>query len=274
MVAGYDKYFQIARCLRDEDLRADRQPEFTQLDVEMSFVEMDDILRRHRGADGGGVSEVHRRRRFRCHCRACATPRPCCKYGSDKPDLRYGLEIVEFSDLAAANRIQVFQDAIAAGGKVRGLNVEGAAEKFSRKGLDELTEYVSQFGAKGLAWIKVEADKFTSPIEKFLPAAVQATLRQRLNAAAGDLLLFVADKEDVVCPGARQLRTHLAATLEAVGPDRSRISRSPGCCDFPSFIWDDEEKRWAANHHPFTAPKDEDLAKLESDPGSVRRQGV
>jgi aspartyl-tRNA synthetase len=268
MVSGYDKYFQIARCLRDEDTRADRQPEFTQLDLEMSFVEIDDVL----NVIEGLTAEVFQQ------CLGVTVPLPLprlkyadamLKYGSDKPDLRYGLEIVELSDLAAETQFKVFQDAVASGGKVRGLNAKGAAEKFSRKGLDQLTEFVGQYRARGLAWVKVEADKFASPIEKFLPAAVQQTLRQRFGAGPGDLLLFVADKEEVVCQSLGALRSHLAATLGLVDPNR-RDFKIVWVVDFPSFTWDDEEKRWAANHHPFTAPRDEDLAILESDPAKVR----
>ncbi|HTU91919.1 MAG TPA: aspartate--tRNA ligase [Gemmataceae bacterium] len=268
MVAGYDKYFQIARCLRDEDLRADRQPEFTQLDLEMSFVEQNDVLTVIEGL----IAAIFQR------CAGAAIPLPLprlqyeevmLKYGSDKPDLRFGLEIAELSDLAAQTTFKVFQDAVASGGKVRGLNVSGGAEKFSRKGLDQLAEFVGQFGAKGLAWIKIEADKFASPIEKFLPAAVQTELRQRFKAGAGDLLLIVADKEEVVCQSLGALRTHLATTLGLIDPSRQEF-KAAWIVDFPSFIWDDEEKRWAANHHPFTAPRDEDLALLEKEPGKVR----
>lgn len=268
MVAGYDKYFQIARCLRDEDLRADRQPEFTQLDLEMSFVEQSDVL----AVIEGLIAAVFQ------SCAGVSIPLPLprlqyeevmLKYGSDKPDLRFGLEIVELSDLAPQTTFKVFQEVASSGGKVRGLNVSGGAEKFSRKGLDQLAEFAGRLGAKGLAWIKVEADKFTSPIEKFLPAEVQTALRQRLKAGAGDLLLIVADKEEVVCQALGALRTHLAATLGLVDPSR-RDFKAAWIVDFPSFIWDAEEKRWAANHHPFTAPRDEDLPFLESDPAKVR----
>jgi aspartyl-tRNA synthetase len=268
MVSGYDKYFQIARCLRDEDLRADRQPEFTQLDLEMSFVERDDVL----DVTDRLTAEVFQK------CLGVTIPLPLprlkyadamLKYGSDKPDLRYELEIVELSDIAAQTEFKVFQDAIALGGKVRAINVKGAAEKFSRKGLDELTEYAKRGGAKGLAWMKVEKDKFTSPIEKFLPAAFQAILRQRLSATAGDLVLFVADKEDVVAQSLGAVRVQLAQVLKLVDPAKKDF-KIAWVLDFPSFTWDEEEKRWAANHHPFTAPMDEDLPKLESDPGSVK----
>src|SRR5262249_15841364 len=149
------------------------------------------------------------------------------------------------------------------------LNAAGAADKFSRKGLDELGEQVKRSGAKGLAWIKVEAEKFTSPIEKFLPQAVQHSLRERLAGKAGDLLLIVADTEDIVCQALSNLRLHLANVLKLVDSNKPDYGVA-WVIDFPSFIFDEEEKRWAANHHPFTAPMDEDLAKLESDPGSVR----
>jgi aspartyl-tRNA synthetase len=262
MVAGYDKYFQIARCLRDEDLRADRQPEFTQLDLEMSFVEMDDVFRVIEGLTAAVFMQ----------CLGVTVPLPLprlryedvlLRYGSDKPDLRYGLEIQELSDLAAQTEFSVFRGALEAGGKVRALNVKGAADKFSRKGLDELAEVVKRFKAKGLAWLKVEAEKLNGPIEKFLPPAVQQGLRQRLGAQPGDLLLFVADSEDVVCQALGNLRAHLAAVLKLYDPDRPDY-KIAWVCDFPSFLWDEEEKRWVANHHPFTAPMDEYLPVLRA----------
>jgi aspartyl-tRNA synthetase len=268
MVAGYDKYFQIAHCMRDEDLRADRQPEFTQLDLEMSFVEMDGVFEVIEGL----TAEVFQR------CIGVSVPLPLprlkyadamLKYGSDKPDLRFGMEIVDLTDLAPQTTFSVFQTTAAGGGVVRALNAKGAADKFSRKGLDELTEFVKRYNAKGLAWAKVEAEKLNSPIEKFLPPPVQQTLRERLGAAAGDLLLFVADKEDVVCQALGSLRNHLAGVLKLIDPEK-REFKILWVIDFPSFIWDEEEKRWAANHHPFTAPMDEDLPKLESEPGKVR----
>jgi aspartyl-tRNA synthetase len=191
------------------------------------------------------------------------------RYGSDKPDLRYGLEIVDIGDIAAQSDLKVFRGTLEAGGKVRGINVKGAADKFSRKGLDELEQVVKRSNAKGMAWVKVEADKLTSPIEKFQPTPVQQSLRQRMAAEPGDLLLFVADKEEVVCQSLGTLRTHLASQLKLFDP-AARVFKIAWVLDFPSFIWDEEEKRWAANHHPFTAPMDEDLAKLEIDPASVR----
>jgi aspartyl-tRNA synthetase len=267
MIGGLDRYFQIVKCFRDEDLRADRQPEFTQLDLEMSFVETDDVLRVIEGL----TADVFQ------GCLGITIPLPLprlryedamLRFGTDKPDMRYGMEIVELTDLAPQTEFKVFQGAVETGGKVRGLNVKGGVEKFSRKGLDELGVFVQRLGAKGLAWIKVESEKLTSPIEKFLPASVQPLLRQRLAAAPGDLLLLVADTEDVVCQALGTLRTHLAATLKLYDPARLDF-KIAWILDFPLFTFDAEEKRWAANHHPFTAPRDEDLAKLESNPGSV-----
>jgi aspartyl-tRNA synthetase len=271
MVAGYDRYFQIARCLRDEDLRADRQPEFTQLDLEMSFVEQDDVL----GVIEGLTVEVFRR----CVGVEIPTPLPrisyaeaMLRYGSDKPDLRYGMEIADVTDLADQTEFRVFRDVVAAGGKVRGLNAKGAAGRFSNTDLKpkgKLSAFVEQYGAKGLAWFKVEGGKLTSTIEKFVPAAVQEALRQRTGAEDGDLLLFVADKEDTVCSALGGLRAHLASVLKLYDPDGKTFAIA-WVVDFPMFTWDEEEKRWAANHHPFTAPKDEDLPALESEPGRVK----
>jgi aspartyl-tRNA synthetase len=298
MVAGYDKYFQIARCLRDEDLRADRQPEFTQLDLEMSFIEMDDLFEVIEGL----IAEVFQR------CVGVTIPLPLprlryadamARYGSDKPDLRFGLEIVDITDLAQQTEFKVFQDIVAAGGKVRGLNVKGAADKFSRANIEkDLTAIVTGFKAKGLSWLKVEGDKLTGSIAKFVQGASQQALISGMQATPGDLLLFVADKtEDVVCQALGALRSHLAVQLKLYTnwwdrkkqhedeQDKRRKEGKPlqppftltaddfkiaWVVDFPSFTWDEEEKRWAANHHPFTAPRDEDLAILESKPGEVK----
>ncbi len=271
MVAGYDKYFQIARCLRDEDLRADRLPEFTQLDLEMSFVEMDDIFRVIEGL----TVDVFQK----CLGVTIATPLPrlryddvMLKYGSDKPDLRYGLEIVDISGLAQRTTFKVFHDLLAKGGVVRGINAKSAADKFSNTELKpggKLTEYLTTYGAKGLAWMKMEGDKLTSSIEKFFPADVQAELKAAMNAEPGDLLLFVADTHDTVCAALGALRTHLAAQLKLYDNTKPDY-KIAWVVDFPSFMWDADEKRFAANHHPFTAPMDEDLAILESDTGKVR----
>jgi aspartyl-tRNA synthetase len=266
MVGGFDKYFQIARCLRDEDQRADRQPEFTQLDLEMSFVEQDDVF----GMVEGLTAEVFR------HCLGVEVPLPLprlsyaeamCHYGSDKPDLRYGLEIVDVTDLAIQTEFRVFREVASSGGAVRALNVRGAAGRFSNTDLKpggKLAGVAEQAGAKGLAWLKAEAEGFTSPVEKFIPAPVQAELRQRLAAEPGDLLLFVADeKEERVATVLGVLRTHLAGVLGLVDPAKKEF-RLAWVVDFPSFLWDAEEKRWVANHHPFTSPRDEFFELLTS----------
>jgi aspartyl-tRNA synthetase len=269
MMAGFDKYYQIARCLRDEDPRADRQPEFTQLDMEMSFVDMDDVF----AVVEGLVADIFRK------CLNVTVPLPLARlpyedamlrYGTDKPDLRYGLEIVELSDLTARTDVPFFRNALAAGGKVRGINAKGAAEKFSRKALDELDRYAKQFNARTLVAAKVEADKLTSSIAKFLSPELQQELRTQLVAAPGDLLvLLAADTEDAVCQSLGAVRQQLAGTLKLIDPAKKEF-KATWVVDFPSFLWDEEEKRWVANHHPFTAPRDEDLDRLESDPGSVR----
>jgi aspartyl-tRNA synthetase len=264
MVAGYDRYFQIAHCMRDEDLRADRQPEFTQLDVEMSFVEHDDVLKVIEGL----VVEVFRQ----CLGVEIQVPLPrltyteaVLRYGSDKPDLRYGLEIVDISDLAAQTEFSVFRDVTARGGKVRCINSRGMAGRVSNTDLKpggKMADFVGRAGGKGLAWLKAEAEGFSSTIVKFFPAPVQQALRERTTATAGDLLLVVADeKEAVVASVLGALRTHLAAMQALVNP-ASRDFKVAWVVDFPSFLWDAEEKRWVANHHPFTAPQDQYLELL------------
>ena len=273
MVAGYDKYFQIARCLRDEDLRADRQPEFTQLDVEMSFVNQDDVMKVIESL----AVEVFEK----CVAFKLATPFPRISYseamrrfGSDKPDLRFGMEIVELSDIAPRTEFRVFKDAIEQGGKLRAICAKGAAAKFSNTDLKaggRISEFAINQGGKGVAWLKAEAGKFVSSIEKFFPADVQAELRTRLNVEDGDLILMVADKEDIVCSSLGALRLHVAQQIGLLD-NLKGVFNVCWVVDFPSFIHDAEEKRWVANHHPFTSPRVEDLHKLESDPASVIAQ--
>ncbi|MBO0701025.1 MAG: aspartate--tRNA ligase, partial [Zavarzinella sp.] len=299
MVAGYDKYFQIARCLRDEDTRADRQPEFTQLDMEMSFVEMDDVFRVVEGL----VADIIEKCvgvKVKLPLPRMAYAEAMAKYGSDKPDLRFGMEIVDVTDIAGKSEFGVFKNAVAAGGMVRALNAKGAADKFSNTALKpggELPKVAETYKAKGLAWMKYEGDKFTGTIEKFFPEPVKQSLKERLGVQAGDLLLFVADKEAVVCDALGALRTHLASALklyrnwweekaewEAAEEKKAKSEKRAArpfvfrpehfnllwVVDFPSFIWDDEEKRWVALHHPFTSPRDEDLQHLESEPARVK----
>jgi aspartyl-tRNA synthetase len=271
MVAGYDRYYQIARCLRDEDLRADRQPEFTQLDVEMSFVEQDDVIRIMEGL----TADIFKQ----CLGVTIPTPLPrigyadaLLRYGSDKPDLRFGLEIQDIGDIAAESDFTVFKSVLAAGGVVRGINAKGAAATFSNSALKpggELPKVVETYKAKGLAWMKFEGDKFTGSIEKFFPDAVKAKLKERLDVQPGDLVMFVADKESVAADSLGALRVYLGNKLGLIDPAKKTFAFA-WVVDFPMFGYDEEEKRWVANHHPFTAPRDEDLASLETDPGKVR----
>ena len=271
MISGFDKYFQIARCLRDEDLRADRQPEFTQLDVEMSFVEQDDVM----GVMEGLAADIFKT----CLGVEVPTPFPRMKYadamlryGSDKPDLRFGIEIVDVGPIAVEGEFTVFKDVLTAGGVVRGVNAKGAAAKFSNTALKpggELPKVVETYRAKGLAWMKYEGGKFTGSIKKFFPDAVKAKLKAAMGVEEGDLVLFVADKEAVVCDALGALRVYLANKLGLIAPDRKDF-KFLWVVDFPMFTWDEEEKRWAANHHPFTAPRDEDLHLLETEPGTCR----
>jgi aspartyl-tRNA synthetase len=270
MIAGYDKYFQIAHCLRDEDLRADRQPEFTQLDLEMTFVEMEDVF----AVIEGLSAEIFKR----CLDIKIELPLPrlsyadvMLRYGSDKPDLRFGLEIQDVSAFVKDCTFKVFLDTLEKGNLVRGINVKGAADKFSNTDLKpggKLAEFVGRYGAKGLAWFKVEDTKLASSLEKFFPKATQDRLRELMKAEPGDLLLFVADTEGVVCQALGNLRIHLANTLKLFDPE-APVYKLAWIVDFPLFIRDEEEKRWAANHHPFTAPRDLDLDKLEGDTGRV-----
>ena len=299
MVAGYDRYFQIAKCLRDEDLRADRQPEFTQLDVEMAFVERDDVLSLIEGL----MAELIEKSvgvKISLPIPRMAYAEVVAKYGSDKPDLRFGLEIVDVTDIAGESEFKVFTDAVAAGGVVRAINAKGAAAEFSNTALKpggELPKVAETYKARGLAWMKYEGGKFVSSIEKFFPDALKARLKERLGVEANDLLLFVADKEPVVADALGGLRTYLGAKLklyrnwweekaefDAAEEERAKKEKRPPrpfavrpehfrllwVIDFPMFAFDDEEKRWAAIHHPFTAPRDEDLPHLENEPGKVR----
>jgi aspartyl-tRNA synthetase len=299
MVSGYDKYFQIAKCLRDEDLRADRQPEFTQLDVEMSFVERDDVLSLMETL----AAEILKT----CVGVTITTPFPrlsyaevMAKYGSDKPDLRFGLPIVDVTDIAGESDATFMKDAIAAGGVVRAINVKGAADKYSNTQLKpggELSKVAATYQAKGVAFMKAEGDKLTGGVEKLFPDALKAKLKERLGVQPGDLLLFIADKEAVVSDSLGGLRSHLGAALklyrnwwdEKADFDKAeeeaakKEKRAPKpfqlrpdhfnflwVVDFPMFAFDDCEKRWVAIHHPFTAPMDADLDTLEAEPGKAR----
>lgn len=270
MIAGYDRYVQVARCFRDEDLRADRQPEFTQLDVEMSFVESDDVM----GIIDGLVVKMAKD----ILNLDVDTPLPRMTYdeamerfGHDAPDLRFGMELIDCTDLAAEVDFRVFRSVADSGGRVRGLNAKGAAANYSRKGIDELTDYVIQdFGAKGLAWFKVEeARKLASPIAKNFDNAILNRIADRMEAETGDLLLFVADKWEVTCKALYGLRKRLGAELKLYNPSAMHFS---WVVEFPMFAFDEEEQQWTAMHHPFTAPRPQDLDLLDSDPGKCRAQ--
>jgi aspartyl-tRNA synthetase len=268
MVAGFDRYFQIARCFRDEDLRANRQPEFTQLDVEMSFVQDEDVI----GTMEHLVAALHKE----FNGEELPLPLPRIEYhdamerfGVDRPDYRYGMELNDLAELAGQTDFKVFAQALDAGGRVRGICAPGGGAKYSRKDLDELTEYAKGFGAKGLVWLKVEAETMTGPTAKFFPAEVQAALRTKFDAKAGDLILIVADTQAVTSQALANLRIRLAAELNLYDPKTFHYS---WIVRFPLFGWDADEGRFVAEHHPFTMPLPEDLPLLDTDPAKVRAQ--
>ncbi|MFO1042568.1 MAG: aspartate--tRNA ligase [Planctomycetaceae bacterium] len=268
MVAGYDRYFQLAKCFRDEDLRADRQPEFTQIDVEMAFVQQEDILTTIDGLMARLVKTL-RGTELKLPLPRLTHREVMERFGSDKPDLRFGLELIDLGDIAGACDFGVFKTTIANGGRVRGFCVSQAAEKYSRKQIDELTEFVKQYGAKGLAFFRVKEGELDSPIAKFFSAEHQQAMIARFGAKPGDLLFCVADTFKVSCAALSALRNRLARELNLFDPQELKIA---WVLDFPMFQWNDEEKRWDAEHHPFCQPVDEDIPLLETDPGQVRAQ--
>ncbi|MDD4269320.1 MAG: aspartate--tRNA ligase [Pirellulaceae bacterium] len=270
MIAGYDRYVQIARCFRDEDLRADRQPEFTQLDLEMAFVDANDVI----GVIDGLMARLARE----LLGIELSLPLPRMTYdeamerfGHDAPDLRFGMELVDVSDLAATADFRVFRETVASGGKVRGLNAKNAADRYSRKGIDELTGYVTgDFGAKGLAWFKVgDERRLASPIAKNFSDETLARIAERMQAEPGDLLLLIADKWEVTCKALNGLRRRLGAELELYQPGQMHFS---WVVEFPMFEYDREEACWAAMHHPFTSPRPQDRAMLAGEPEKCRAQ--
>lgn len=259
MVAGCDRYFQIVRCFRDEDLRADRQPEFTQIDVEMSFVEAEDVRREIEGLTVHVFREtlgVELPTPFRCLTWHQAMNR----YGSDKPDLRFGMELVDVSEAVRGSGFQVFAGAVAGGGRVKAITVKGQAG-MSRRDLDSLVELSKSFGAKGLAWLALTGEGVKSPIAKFLSETELAALLGAAGAETGDLVLLVADSWEVASVTLGQLRLELARRLSLADPKRLEIL---WVVEFPLLEWDKDEKRWVAMHHPFTSPLDEDLPLLEA----------
>jgi len=268
MVSGFDRYFQVARCFRDEDLRANRQPEFTQLDVEMSFVEFEDVLATMEGL------VVAIAREFSGEAPALPLPRldyhdAMERYGNDRPDLRYAVELVDVADLAGETDFKVFQNAREQGHRIRGLCAPGGGTRYSRKDIDGLTEFAATFGSKGLVWLKVEAETLTGPTAKFFGPETQAGLRERFGARAGDLILIVADSQAVTSQALTNLRSRLAAELSLYDPTAYHYS---WVVRFPLLAWDAEEGRFAAEHHPFTMPLPEDLPLLDTEPAKVRAQ--
>jgi len=267
MLSGVDRYFQIARCYRDEDQRADRQPEFTQIDVEMSFADEDAVMR-----VAEGITRAVYRRTIGYEV-PDAIPRmgyaeAMSRYGSDKPDVRFGLEMADVTDIAAQSEFKVFRAVVEQKGIVSAINVKGGAN-FSRKQVDDMTPFVAQYGAKGAAWMKVTEKGLEANIAKFFGPGVQGALRERLKAQVGDLLVFVADQPDVVYQSLGNLRLKLGNDLKLI--DRSKFAFL-WVVNFPLLAWDEEEKRWVANHHPFTSPVFEDLDLMLSggDPARIR----
>jgi aspartyl-tRNA synthetase len=267
MMAGYDRYVQVARCFRDEDLRADRQPEFTQLDVEMAFIDSDDVM----GIIDGLVQKVAKQELkldVKLPLPQMTYDEAMERFGHDAPDLRYGLELVDCTDLAAKSDFRVFSSVAGSGGRVRAINAKKGGEHYSRRGIDSLTEYVAQFGARGLAWFKVENDgTLASTIAKNFKPELLKEFATRLKAEPGDLLLFVADTWKVTCKALYALRTKIAAEMKLYDPKTMHFS---WVVEFPMFDYDEEEKRWVAMHHPFTSPRDQDFTLLATDPGACR----
>ncbi|MFQ7301376.1 MAG: aspartate--tRNA ligase, partial [Beduini sp.] len=265
MIAGFEKYYQIARCFRDEDLRADRQLEFTQVDVEMSFMNTDEILAVCEGMMAKVMKDV----------KGVELPLPLPRmtwqeamerYGIDKPDIRFGLELVNLNETVKEVDFIVFKSALEANGHVKGINVIGQAGNYSRKALDKLTDIAKTYKAKGLAWMKVNQDKAEGPIAKFFNEEQTQSLFEAMNAHDGDLLLFVADaKYEVVCDALAALRNHLGKELNLYDPEAFAFL---WVTDFPMFEYDDETQRFYAKHHPFTRPKESDLDLIEKDPAN------
>jgi aspartyl-tRNA synthetase len=265
MISGFDRYFQIVRCFRDEDLRADRQPEFTQIDVEMSFPQTEELFAL---IEGMMVRAFHVGRGIDI---PTSFPRltyqeAMDRFGKDAPDTRFGMELCDITPLAGEGEFAVFRQAIEAGGQVRGLNAKGCAG-YSRKDLEDLTAFVKPFRAQGLAWLKVTAEGVQSPIARFFPEARLQAIVQQLGGEPGDLLLFVADQAAVVADALGNLRGHLGERLGLIPRDTLAFV---WVVDFPLLEFSEEERRYVAKHHPFTAPRDEDLPLLQTDPARVR----
>ena len=260
MISGFDRYFQIARCFRDEDLRADRQPEFTQVDVEMAFVDQDDVMVIFERLFKVLLKEVFDKD-LKLPLPRMTYEQAMLEYGKDAPDLRFGLKIVELSDIFKDSGFGVFANAVADGGFVRAINIKNGIASLSRKDLDEMTPFVKSFRAKGAAWIKVNEDGPQSPIVKFFKEGEVDALYKKMGAETGDILVFVADKESVVCQSLGALRLHFGKKLNLIDENELNLS---WVVDFPMFKKDGEGNP-TSTHHPFTAPKPEDEDKLDGD---------
>lgn len=265
MNAGFDRYYQIVRCFRDEDLRGDRQPEFTQLDVETSFLSVEEILELVEGLMVKVMKEV----------KGIDLPTPLPRmtyqeamdrYGCDKPDTRFGMELVDLGDIVADVDFKVFQSALENGGQVKAINAEGASDQYSRKKIDEMADYLKRFGAKGLAWLKVTDEGLTGPIAKFFNEDKQDEIMAKMNAKPGDLLFFVADKPSVVAASLDALRRRLGKELDLIDPNQFNFL---WVVDWPLLEYDEDQGRYTAMHHPFTMPKKEDIDKLTTEPENV-----
>jgi aspartyl-tRNA synthetase len=266
MVAGFDKYFQIARCFRDEDLRADRQPEFTQLDMEMSFVDQEDVLRLTESLFTDLVGSLGTHRLLAKPFPRLTYDEAMAKYGSDKPDLRFGLELVDISDLAGASEFKVFQAALATGGQVKALRAPGLGH-YSRRELDELVQFAQNRGAKGLMTVELAEGGPKSPLTKFMTPGQMDRLSQLVGAKQGDLILIVADRPEVVAEALGQLRLEIGRRLNLMDPQMLALA---WVLEMPLLEWNDQEGHWQSKHHQFTMPMDEDLALLDTAPERVR----
>ncbi|CDR60864.1 aspartate--tRNA ligase [Staphylococcus schweitzeri] len=262
MISGFDKYYQIVKCFRDEDLRADRQPEFTQVDIEMSFVDQEDVMlmgeemlkKVVKEVKGVDITEAFPRMTYKEAMR---------RFGSDKPDTRFDMELIDVSQLGREMDFKVFKDTIESNGEIKAIVAKGAAEQYTRKDMDALTEFVNIYGAKGLAWVKVVEEGLTGPIGRFFEAENVETLRSLTSAEPGDLVMFVADKPNVVAQSLGALRVKLAKELGLI--DESKLNFL-WVTDWPLLEYDEDAKRYVAAHHPFTSPKEADIAKLDSAP--------
>ncbi|EGQ3918696.1 aspartate--tRNA ligase [Staphylococcus pseudintermedius] len=260
MISGFDKYYQIVKCFRDEDLRADRQPEFTQIDIEMSFVEQEDVMQLGEAMVKNVLADVKGIEMTDAFPRMTYTE-AMSRYGTDKPDTRFGMELLDVSELGQIMDFKVFKGAVESGGQVKALVVENAAADYTRKDIDGLTEFVNIYGAKGLAWVKVVEDGLNGPIARFFEDAHVTKLQALTGAKAGDLVLFVADSKDVVAQSLGALRNKLGKERGLIDPEQYNFL---WVTDWPLLEYDEEARRYVAAHHPFTSPKVEDIDLLET----------